>query len=146
MVNHVDETARTGSCLCGGVRLRVTGQPLRIGICHCADCRKTSGSAYSAYAVWPSEAFEQTGYVGNYGDRSFCLTCGSRVTSVREDEAEVMIGSLDQVPTDLTPEYELWIGRREHWLQALPWATQFDHDRDTAPQTVPDDPLPEPPT
>ena len=66
-------------------------------------------------AIWPIDAFEQKGLVGTYGGRSFCLTCGGRVTSVRDDEADVMIGSLDEAPTDLTPQYELWIGRRENW-------------------------------
>jgi hypothetical protein len=121
---------RSGSCLCGGVQFSVTGDPLRVGLCHCKDCRKTSGSAYSAFAVWPLEAFETTGIVSTYGDRSFCPTCGGRVTSVREDEAEVMIGSLDVAPTEgLEPGYELWIGRREHWVQPLPDARQFEHDR-----------------
>lgn len=122
---------RSGSCLCRGVTFRVSGEPLRIGICHCTDCRKASGSAFSAFAIWPAESFEQlTGYTNSYGGRSFCSTCGGRVMSVSEDEVEVMIGSLDQAPTELTPEYELWIGRRESWLNALPSAAQFDKDRD----------------
>ena len=37
-----------------------------------------------------------TGFTGTYADRSFCLTCGGRVTSIREDEVEVMIGTLDE--------------------------------------------------
>jgi hypothetical protein len=49
---------------------------------------------------------------------------------VRENEVEVTIGSLDQVPTEgLEPSYELWVNRREHWLQPLPGARQFEHDR-----------------
>lgn len=126
----VASTFRSGSCLCRGVTFRVSGEPLRVGICHCADCRKASGSTFSAFAVWPLEAFEQqTGYTNSYGGRSFCTTCGSHVASLRDDEAEVMIGSLDDAPTDLAPQYELWIGRREHWLNALPGVAQFDKDR-----------------
>ena len=40
-----------------------------------------------------------------------------------------MVGSLDEVPTDLAPEYELWVKRREDWIQPLPWADQYDEDR-----------------
>ena len=69
-----------------------------------------------------------TGFIGTYADRSFCPTCGGRVASIRVDEVEVMIGTLDHVPTDLTPEYELWTGRRENWLSPLPSATQFEKD------------------
>lgn len=122
---------RTGSCLCRGVTFRVTGHPLRVGICHCADCRKSSGGPYTAYGVWPLEAFEQlTGYTGTYAQRSFCTTCGGRVAWLAEGEAEVPLGSLDEVPTGLTPGYELWVKRREHWLVPLPDAAQFDQDRE----------------
>jgi len=125
-----NDTRRSGSCLCGGIQFSVTGDPFRIGLCHCKDCRKASGSTFSAFAVWPLEAFETTGIVSSYGDRSFCPTCGGRVPLVRENEVEVTIGSLDEVPTEaLEPSYELWINRREHWLQPLPGARQFEHDR-----------------
>lgn len=120
---------RTGSCICRGVTFRVTGNPLRVGICHCTDCRKASGSAFAAFAIWPRDAFEQmSGITGTYAGRSFCSTCGGRVASIRDDEAEIMIGALDEVPTDLTPEYELWTGRRESWLNPLPSARQFEKD------------------
>ncbi|TGS08393.1 GFA family protein, partial [Mesorhizobium sp. M2E.F.Ca.ET.209.01.1.1] len=39
---------------------------------------------------------------------------------------------LDVAPTDLEPQYELWTGRRETWLHALPDAEQFEHDRPLA--------------
>lgn len=118
-----------GGCKCGAVRFRVTGQPKRIGICHCTDCRQFGGSVYSAFAIWPRGAYEQTGTAATYEGRSFCPTCGSRLTSVDAAEAEVMIGSLDQAPSEFMPQYELWIHRREPWLHPLPWAQQFDKDR-----------------
>lgn len=124
-----DTMRRTGSCLCGGVQFVVSGEPLRTGLCHCKDCRKAGGSVFSAYAVWPREAFETSGIVSTYGGRSFCPTCGGRVASLDDNEAEVMIGSLDVAPTDLAPDYELWISRRETWLHALPDTGQFEHDR-----------------
>lgn len=123
-------TRRTGSCLCGGVRFRLVGEPLRTGICHCKDCRKASGSAFHAYGVWPRHAFESTGATSSYGERSFCPTCGGRVPFAGTDEVEVTIGSLDVAPTEgLAPGYELWVGRRERWLGQLPNARQFEHDR-----------------
>lgn len=39
-----------------------------------------------------------------------------------------MVGSLDTVPSELIPEYELWTPRREAWLHNLPWADQFEGD------------------
>ncbi len=56
-----------------------------------------------------------------------------------------MLGSLDVAPTDLEPQYELWITRRETWLHALPGTEQFEHDRpdDQTPEAA-DPPAPRP--
>ncbi|MER8390220.1 GFA family protein [Mesorhizobium sp. M1380] len=124
----MDEQVRTGGCLCGAASIRLKGQPTRVGICHCHDCRRTSGSAFVCFAVWPRSSYEDTGNLHTFAGRSFCPTCGSRLVSLREDEAEVMIGSLDQAPSNLIPDYELWIGRREPWLLNLELAVQFEHD------------------
>jgi hypothetical protein len=86
-----------------------------------------------------------TGSTGAYSGRSFCLTCGGRVTSIRDDEVAVMMGSLDEVPTALTPEHELWVGRRERWLSPLPSATQFKEDwENPANESEAEPHLPEP--
>lgn len=133
MQDAVSTPIRSGSCLCRGVTFRVTGDPLRVGICHCTDCRKSGGAPFAAYGVWPIEAFEQeTGYTSTYANRTFCTTCGGRVAWVDDDEVEVPIGALDEVPADLVPEYELWVTRREHWLAPLPDAAQYDQDRQAA--------------
>jgi hypothetical protein len=120
---------RVGGCQCGAVRYEVEGDPLRVGLCHCTDCRKTSGSAFTLFAVWRRSSFSCTGQIATYKGRSFCPNCGSRVFSLRPDEAEIMSGSLDSAPTGLVPTYEIWIPRREDWLHGLPWADQHEGDR-----------------
>lgn len=133
MQGHLAAPIHTGSCLCRGATFSVRGDPLRVGLCHCTDCRKSSGAPFSAYAVWPIEAYEQeSGYTSTYANRSFCTTCGGRVAWLSEGEAEVAIGSLDEVPTGLVPDYELWVTRREHRLGPLPKAAQYDQDRPEA--------------
>ena len=52
-------------------------------------------------------------------------------------------GPLDQAPGDVPPEYELWICRREEWMEALPWAEQFQNDRVAPVQPVGDEPMPD---
>jgi hypothetical protein len=64
-----------------------------------------------------------------FAKRSFCPVCGACITWLRNDEAKIMLGSLDDVPTGIVPEYELWTGLREEWMNPLPSAEQFDHDR-----------------
>lgn len=121
---------RTGSCLCGAVAYRVEGEPLRVGLCHCGDCRKSSGSAFVFFAVWPRPAFSHSGKIATFSGRSFCPTCGGRLFCLREDAAEIRLGSLDNPPTDLMPGHEVWIKRREPWLQPLPDAGQYGEDAD----------------
>ena len=121
---------RSGSCLCGKVQFSVKADPNRIGLCHCTDCRKESGSAFASFGIWPSHAFEATGEVQYFNGRGFCPTCGGRVFSQPEDdEIEIRLGSLDMAPTDLEPTYELWVKRREDWLHPLEGKQQFEEDR-----------------
>ncbi|WP_244734228.1 GFA family protein [Mesorhizobium sp. 113-1-2] len=53
--------------------------------CHCQDCRRTSGSAFTFFGVWPRPAYQG---VGAFEGRSFCPECGFRVASVREKERQ----------------------------------------------------------
>ncbi|MEQ1955732.1 GFA family protein [Mesorhizobium sp. CN2-181] len=115
--------------MCGEVRFSVSGQPNRVGLCHCKDCRASSGSAFAVFAIWPRPAFDAKGHVGTYQGRSFCVNCGSPLFSLGPDEAEIMLGSLDDAPTDLIPTYELWVCRREGWLPEMPWTDLFEKDR-----------------
>lgn len=122
-------TAYPGQCLCGRVQLSARGEPLRVGICHCMDCRKESGSAFTFYAVWPAEHFEHSGDTAEFKGQHFCPHCGARLFSLDEQEAEIKLGILSQAPTPLLPSYELWVKRREPWLQAVPGAEQFEENR-----------------
>ncbi len=94
---------RDGGCLCGALRFSVRGEPLVVGTCHCADCRKATGAAFVFYADWPRSTFTSAGQVQVFKGRSFCPTCGSRVFHLSEATAEVMIGALDDAPGDLRP-------------------------------------------
>jgi hypothetical protein len=124
------DATRTGGCTCGNVRYQVDGEPKRVGLCHCTLCRQETGSVFMAFAVWPRTAFSFSGETRTWEGRNFCPNCGSRLFSIGDDEVEIKIGTLDEAPTGLTPQYELWIGRREKWLHPLPDARQFAHDRE----------------
>jgi len=120
---------RTGGCLCGAVRYTVRGEPFHVGRCHCADCRKRSGSTYSIYGQWPRSAFEVTGDYATYDEDSFCPRCGSPLFLLGEDVVELALGSLDDAPFELQPEAELWIKRREPWIPEVDGASQHRENR-----------------
>jgi hypothetical protein len=126
------ERIRSGGCLCGDVRYTVRGEPVHVGRCHCADCRKESGSTYTIYGHWPLEAFELTGELATYEGRGFCPRCGSRLLDPPEAGStlvEIRLGSLDEAPFDLKPQTEVWVKRREHWLPPVEGAAQFTENR-----------------
>ena len=121
---------RTGGCSCGLVRYALEGKPTRVGVCHCTSCRHETGSVAMVFGVWPRAAFTSAGDTRAWEGRSFCPTCGSRLFSLGDGEVEVKIGTLDDAPTDLTPQFELWVWRRENWLHPIEGARQFQRDRE----------------
>ena len=119
----------TGGCLCGEVRLVASGQPLRVGLCHCLDCHKHHGALFGAYAIFPEDAVTIEGTTSEFAGRHFCPRCGSSVFSRSDEEIEVHLGALD-APDQLTPTYELWIIRRESWLPPFPLKRSYERDRE----------------
>ena len=117
-----------GGCLCGAVRLVATGRPYRVGLCHCLDCRKHSGSLFQATGIFPDRAVSVEGETGEYAGRHFCPRCGASVFARSGDEVEVSLGALD-APGQLTPTYETWTVRREGWLPPFPLTRHYVRDR-----------------
>lgn len=118
----------TGGCLCGRVRVTAAGRPLRVGLCHCLDCRKHHGALFHASAIFPSASVIMSGETRDYAGRHFCPTCGSSVFSRTGDEIEVHLGALD-APGQFRPTYELWSVRREGFLPPFPGVESFAGDR-----------------
>lgn len=53
-----------------------------------------------------------------------------KLTSDHTLEAGEFVSIVEVDTSDIIPEYELWIDRREPWLMDLQWAQQFKHDRE----------------
>lgn len=129
-------TQTTGGCLCGKLRVEATGQPYRVGICHCLDCRKAHGALFHASAIFPAEAVTIWGESTDYAGRHFCPHCGSTVFGRSGDEIELNLGSLD-APDQFKPTYELWTIRREKWLPAFPGVNRYERNRLSERRTEP---------
>ena len=51
---------QTGGCQCGALRYAITASPNLAYTCHCTDCQRLTGSAFSTGLVVAAEAFSLT--------------------------------------------------------------------------------------
>ena len=124
-------TSRTASCRCGQLKASVTGEPVRVSICHCLDCQKRTGSAFSAQARWPEEQVAIEGESktwthhadsGNRITHHFCPQCGSTVHYSIEGKFDglvaIPLGAFDD-PYSLKPRFSVWEKRKHDWVEIL---------------------------
>jgi hypothetical protein len=121
----------TGGCACAKVRFEAAGPPVRVGLCHCVDCRKHHGALFYAAAVFPVTSVQIEGETRDYNGRHFCPVCGSSVFARSSDEVELHLGAMD-APDQFTPTYELWCKRRAAWLPPFEQMQQFATGREDA--------------
>ncbi len=75
--------ALTGGCHCGAVRYDVAGETILHSLCHCTDCRRSSGAPVVGWTMFPREAVRFTRgtpkvYASSAnGRRHFCADCGT---------------------------------------------------------------------
>ena len=80
-------TPLIGACFCGAVAIEAHGEPLDMGYCHCASCRRYSGGPVNAFSLWPADAVKVTkgaDLLGkfaktDFSHRRFCTRCGGHV-------------------------------------------------------------------
>ncbi len=80
---------RIASCHCGQLRLSCEGSPRKISMCHCADCKRRTGSAFSVAVFYGRDQVRVTDGTAQPWQRNsvsgfpvtfhFCGTCGSNV-------------------------------------------------------------------
>ena len=118
----------SGGCLCGKVRYMASAEPIFVGVCHCTDCQKFSGSAFSTVVAVPSATVTVTGTLKTFtknGDsgqpihRRFCPECGSGIL----DEAVLMpqvvmlnAGTLDD-PSWVKPGAQVYCDSAQAWVR-----------------------------
>lgn len=75
---------RLALCCCGQLSIRLSGDPVLNGLCHCQDCRRRTGSAFGWSVYFPEESLKGIrGKATRYepeagtGTRHFCGACGT---------------------------------------------------------------------
>ena len=128
-------THMQASCRCGQLKATVTGDPVRVSVCHCLNCKKRSGSAFAVQARWPAEqvtiegrsnSFEKIADSGNRATFYFCPDCGSDVhyeidgkfDDKFNDLVAIPLGAFDD-PYFLSPKFSVWEERKHNWVEIL---------------------------
>jgi len=118
-----------GGCNCGKIRYSIASNPLVTAQCHCRNCQRQSGSAFSVNLMVRAADVSTTGELTTYEDRDtltgnpvyrrFCGNCGSPIFSDLADGngmTVVKLGTLDD-PAQFAPGVSVWTSTR------LPWVT-----------------------
>jgi hypothetical protein len=128
----------TGRCLCGSIGFRVTEEPLTVYACHCTDCQKRSGSAFSL-SVWVNyraievtkgepvqhESATEDGRVRNL---RICPRCISHLWAEPRPGSHIAVvrgGTLDDAD-GLRPIAHLWTRSAQPWFPFPDEATKYE--------------------
>lgn len=127
----------TGGCLCGAVRYECAAEPAMAGICHCEDCRRSSGAGHSAHLAvtedkvkltGPTSSYSKPADSGNMVTRHFCGTCGAPVFSRNAGMPGMIFfraSSLDDLEV-FKPEMHVFAGRAATWDRPRDGVPAFD--------------------
>jgi hypothetical protein len=121
--------SREAACLCGQLRLEVTGEPFSVSICHCLACKRRSGSAFGMQAGFNAEQVDVDGRFSDYtqvsdqADRKehvlhFCPVCGSQVFYTEPTEPDLIVVSVGAFadPSFPPPTVSGYESRRHPWI------------------------------
>jgi len=132
-----------GCCLCGAVQYEVPDNLLYAAYCHCSECRRFSGSAFSALGGLPKDQLQiksgkdRIKYFRKTEDSNmaFCDTCGSSLFTEKPLKGliHLRLGTLMDSPSR-TPQVHVLVGSKAAWFQITDDLPQFEG----LPPIVPD--------
>lgn len=125
-----------GGCACGALRYECSVAPHFMVHCHCRDCQRASGTAFSSALAVPAAAVRINGAVkyhevradsGHTARRGFCPDCGCPVFAGNSGSPEflaIKAGSLDD-PSWFKPMGHIWMASAQPWAHPDPQLPQF---------------------
>ncbi len=123
-----------GGCLCGRIRYSADAEPVFLAVCHCKNCQKQAGTAFSVVVGIPKSAMSIDGQLKTYHDRgdsgqpvlrNFCPECGSPITSdvaAMPELTFIKAGTLDDTSW-LDPKMHVYCDSAQQWTP-IPDASQ----------------------
>lgn len=135
-----------GGCHCGALRYRVSEPPLMIYNCHCTNCQKIGGGAFStpatiletafAFTAGEPSRFEWTSDAGTTRFGLSCGRCGSRIANGQAPTNGILslrTGTLDD-RSWVEPVGDIWVRSAQPWIVIPPERIRVDRQpQDYAP-------------
>ena len=127
---------RLASCSCGQLTATVTGDPVRVSLCHCLACQRRTGSPFGQQARFPREnvalsgsstVFFRAGDEGGGAYFHFCPQCGATVyyeAEGLEDFVVIPVGAFAD-PGFPAPTVSGYEERMHGWVAPPPGAERF---------------------
>lgn len=114
-----------GACLCGAIRVEITGSISDIIHCHCSLCRKNSGTAFATNGFINTREFKVLDSGNKLGfyefkagkKRHFCSVCASPIFSSNADnpaKLRIRLGLLDSAITE-RPVSHNFVSSKANW-------------------------------
>lgn len=118
-----------GSCLCGEVKVKITGSLEQFFICHCRHCQKGTGSAYAANLFSSKAILRITSGIdkiqtfkltNSRHSKSFCLICGSALPHYQMDGTLLVVpaGCLETA-LRIKPNAHIFTDSKANWEHQL---------------------------
>ena len=120
-------TYRIASCSCGQLTAKVSGEPIRVSVCHCYACQRRTGSVFAAQARFARDAvkisgtgtdFVRVGDEGGSAKFTFCATCGATVYYIIEGFEETIaipVGAFAESSFP-APTFSVYEERMHSWV------------------------------
>jgi hypothetical protein len=114
-------------CSCGSLSAEVAAEPVVVGVCHCTECQRRTGSVFGVGAYFkkenvrtlgPSTSYVRDGQEGRKVRTNFCPTCGSTVfwsLDFFPDFIGVAVGAFAD-PSFARPVASVWERTRHPWV------------------------------
>lgn len=115
-----------GGCQCGNIRYSVQGDAEHAGLCHCVDCRASSGAPMMAWAAFPADQVKIISgkpsiyNSSEHGRRHFCDNCGTGLFYTNEEMltgiTDVQSATLDD-PNGYAPGAHIQTAERIEYME-----------------------------
>ncbi len=124
-----------GKCLCGKVEYSIPDNLIYAGYCHCFECRRWTGSPFSASGGVPTVDFKLVKGEDNLtcykkGEHTlayFCKSCSSMIYGDVQNYQMtfVLLGTLNESPS-LKPQWHIYTGSKVDWYQITDSLPQYE--------------------